>query len=177
MRIDAELLNWNRQPAAALDTLDSLRDAPSRLLHTLRAEILEALNRPEDAAAERRRAAEFPPDRQADQFRAASNHLRKREFEPALTELDELLRAEPEHSTARLFQGLCLLHLNRPAEARIAVTACIAQRPRCVWSYFLRSIVEAELGFQNRALEDNQAALDCRPSETARFAVEHRRMQ
>ena len=49
----------------------------------------------------------------------------------ALAEFEKTLGAvEPDHFLARCLQGVFFLRLDRSAEARVALTACLAQRPR-----------------------------------------------
>jgi len=94
----------------------------------------------------------------------------------ALPELEFVLAQEPEHFAARLLQSLCFLRLDRPAEAKVALTACMAQRPRFGWNYLLRWQAHTALGKVELAGIDFDSILAGRPSDALSQVVqlEHR---
>ena len=158
--IDKALARLNEQPSS------------SRLIHLKRAEYLEELGRTGEAEVERSRAAAIPPDSTAERLRSGVERLRRRDFISAEKEFDAVLDAEPEHFQARLFQAICFLELNRPAEAKVALTACTAQRPRFAWSYLYRGLCHRALGDTAAAIRDFERGLDTGPSDPARFSLE-----
>ena len=81
----------------------------------------------------------------------AENAFKAGRYAEALAALDQMLVAQPENLTAILYKGICLLEINRPAEAR-AVLAPLAQgrsalRADATWysalSYLLENNPEA----------------------------------
>ena len=119
-------------------------------------------------AEERRRAERFPPDENAARFLGGMDRLRRRDFAGAAREFEALLEAAPEHFTARLFQALCALHQGRPAEARVGLTACVAQRPRFAWSYQFRGECAQKLGDLDAATRDFERAAALQPGDAGR---------
>jgi Tfp pilus assembly protein PilF len=72
--------------------------------------------------------------------------VRRRDFASAAREFEAVLDSDPEHFAARLFLAVCALYQNRPGEAKVGLTACIAQRPYCARSYELRGRCAEKLG-------------------------------
>jgi eukaryotic-like serine/threonine-protein kinase len=159
--VEADLLrpDVNR----ALARLNEDNAFPSRLTFERRADYLEALTRNGEAATERQRAAQLPPEEAQASFLAAMEHLRRGDLDGAGRRLEQVLDKEPGHFTARLFQGVCFLRQNRPVEARIALTASVAQRPGFAWSYLLRGQAYIESRAPTAALLDFRRALERLP--------------
>lgn len=169
--VEAELVALERGAAAALGFLDTTREFTSRLFHEQRAELLAELGRTAEASEVRQAAAQFPPDSMAGPLLRGMRRLRQKDFAAAGRDFEALLDVQPEHFTARLFQAICFLHEQRPAEAKVALTACIAQRPGCAWSRLFRSRAEAALADAEGAASDLKLALDMNPSEPLRQAA------
>jgi eukaryotic-like serine/threonine-protein kinase len=161
--LDAELLRRAADAERALARLDEVVAPASRRFHELRAIYLEELGRNAEAEVERQRAAQFPPEETLALFQGAVDRVRRRDFDGAVRAFDQVLGVEPEHFTARLFQAACLLHQKRPAEAKTALTACLAQRPRFVCSYLFRGQAWLQLGETAAAVRDVQRALELVP--------------
>ena len=98
-------------------------------------------------------------------------HARHRKFDLALQDFEHVLAEQPESFAARLLQSVCFLQLHRHAEAKVALSSCIAQRPHFLWSYFYRSQASVALGDQQAARVDLQRVLDQRPSDALRRAA------
>jgi hypothetical protein len=79
-----------------------------------------------------------------------------------------MLDAEPEHFAARLFQALCALHQDRPGEAKVGLTACVAQRPLFAWTYVYRGRCAERLGDPAAAARDYDRAAALQPGLAAR---------
>jgi tetratricopeptide (TPR) repeat protein len=92
----------------------------------------------------------------------------KQDFASAVSAFDKVLALEPDHFSARLCQAACLLHLKRPTEAKIALTACIGQRPNFVWNYLFRGQAYMQLSEHALAAQDFQRALEIGPQGPAR---------
>jgi tetratricopeptide (TPR) repeat protein len=163
--VDAELVRTEGGAARALARLDETAEGPSRLFHARRAGYLEELGRGEEAAAERRRAEKLPPGDTAARLLAGADRLRRRDFAAAAREFEAVLDAEPEHFTARLFLALCALHRDRPGEAKVGLTACIAQRPRFGWCYLYRGRCAERLGDAAAARRDFDRAAELQPAQ------------
>jgi tetratricopeptide (TPR) repeat protein len=166
--LDAELVRAAGGPAAALARLDAAAGFDSRLFHTRRACYLDELALPDEAAAARRRAAQFPPDETPARLCAGADRVRARDFAAAAREFDAVLAADPEHFAARLFAAACALHLDRPGEAKVGLTACVAQRPRFAWAYLYRGRCAQKLGDPAAAKRDFDRAAELRPGLPAR---------
>lgn len=77
---------------------------------------------------------------------AAEAAFRAGRYAEALTEIDRMLAAQPGDPGALLYKGICLLELNRPAEAR-AVLEPLSQgrsalRAEAAWFYALSYLLE-----------------------------------
>ncbi len=169
--LEADLVLLESGPAAALAVLDEHESFPSRLFHAHRGMLLEQLGRMETAAQARGTAEQFPPDPAADAFQRGVKLLRNEDSAAAQSEFEVVLAIEPGHYGARLFQALCALRLDRPQEAIVGLTACIAQRPRFAPGFLYRAQAHAALNEMTLAQRDLQRALDNEPSESIRFAT------
>ena len=158
--VDADLVAHEAGAAPALARLDDLACYSSRPFHGRRADYLDRLGRGAEATDERRRADGLPPDALAVRFLAGTDRVRRRDFAGAALDFEAVLDAEPEHFTARLFQAVCALQLNRPAEARVGLTACVAQRPRFGWSYQFRGRCAEQSGDPASARRDFERAAE-----------------
>ena len=96
---------------------------------------------------------------------------RRGDYHDAERQFERVLDHEPEHFLARLLQGVCCLRQHHLAEARIALTAAIAQRPRFHWSYLFRSQVHRESGDFVSAIGDLETALSCQPPAPEGYAA------
>lgn len=77
---------------------------------------------------------------------AAENAFKAGRFEACLSALDRLLTAQPGNPTATLYKGICLLELDRPAEARRVLEPLVlgrsALRADAVWYSALSYLLE-----------------------------------
>ncbi|MCX7421544.1 MAG: protein kinase [Planctomycetia bacterium] len=172
--VEADLIARESDAQKALTHLDATDEFSSRLFHERRAALLEQLGRSAEVEQVRQKAEQFPPDQSVDRFLSGMTRARRREFDLALKDFEMVLDAQPDAFNARLFQAICFLNQNRPGEAKVALTSCIAQRPQFQWSYFFRSQANAVLGDDKAARVDLQSVLDMNPSESLkRAAVAH----
>jgi tetratricopeptide (TPR) repeat protein len=161
--LDAALIHTDVGAEQALARLCAEEDFSSQLFHTRKAAYLDELGRKNEALAERSRAAQFPPNETATRFTEGMDHVRRKDLASATRDFEAVLDAEPEHFMARLLLAVCFLQQDRPAEAKVALTACIAQRPRFAWSYLLRGRCIQKLGDPVAAKRDFQRATDLQP--------------
>ncbi|MDB5334519.1 MAG: tetratricopeptide repeat protein, partial [Planctomycetaceae bacterium] len=171
LHVEADLIAATSGARQALTLFDQTDEFSSRQFLEHRAELLQQLGRTTEALALQQRAAQLPPNEAANTFLTGINRLRRREFKLARQNFEHLLDTQPEHFAARLLQGVCYLHEKLPNEAKIALTACIAQRPYCMWSYYFRSQARIALNDPKGATSDLQRSLELRPPESVRLAV------
>ena len=164
--LDADLIAHEAGAAPALARLDELAGYSSRPFHGRRADHLNRLGRDAEAAAERRRGDALPPDDVATRFLAGTDRARRRDFAGAALDFEAVLETEPGHFTARLFQAVCAIELQRPAEARVGLTACVAQRPRFAASYQFRGRCAEQLGDPVAARRDFGHATELQAGQT-----------
>jgi hypothetical protein len=166
--LEADLLLACTGPTEALARLDAQSAGASRLFHIRRAAYLHQLGRRAEAETASREAEKFPPDEQVARFFAGMQRVRNRDFASAAHDFEAVLDAEPQHFAARLFLAVCAMKLDRPGEAKVGLTACIAQRPYCPWSYQLRGECEEKLGNATAAKRDFTRAAELQPKQPKR---------
>jgi tetratricopeptide (TPR) repeat protein len=166
--LDAGLLLRGGDPAAALARLDGTASRHARLL---RADCLVRLGRHPEAAAEQAAAANLPDADALGHFLAAVERFTRHDLAAAAAGFEQALLAEPDHFAARCLQAACFLGLGRPGEAKVALTACLAQRPGFAWSYLLRGRACLLDGDAAAAQSDFRRGLDLNPREPARCAL------
>ncbi len=169
--VEADLIALASNAEQALKHLDATSEFSSRLFHERRAVLLEQLGRNADVEQAQLKAEQLPLDQPLDRLLGGMTHARQLEFDLALRDFEMALNAQPDAFHARLFQAICFLNLNRHGEAKVALTACIAQRPQFQWSYFFRSQANHALGDHKSARADLQSVLEMNPSETLKRAV------
>lgn len=157
--------------AIALTALDQAKVDSSRLFHARRADCLDRLGRGPEAEQERARAVASPTQDTLDLFLNGADRFRRQDLVGAIRDLERALALQPDHFASRLFLASCLLNANRPAEAKIALTACIGQRPDFVWGYLFRGVANLQLGDLNAAKGDFQRAEQLNLDPQARFAL------
>lgn len=166
----ADLKERSQGPAAAEELLEATESFASHLYFTRRSQLYRRLENTAAADAATRRSSEFPPDPIRESLLKAIDRLQAHAPADALTEVNHIIDREPAHFAARLLQGVCFLQLQRAAEARVAFTACIAQRPTFPWSYYFRSQADSALG--NAADVDLATAATLKPSATLRLLLD-----
>lgn len=171
LMLEAVLTARTATPAAALELLDAARLPESARRHLVRAALLREAGQSVAAVDEERAADSLPRTAAADTLWSAMEQARSGQFDAAAETCSQALRLEPANFAARQLQGVCLVRLQRFAEAEIALTACLAQRPHSAWCYYYRGLSESEAGEAQRALDDLQRALESRPSSVAEFAA------
>lgn len=169
--LETEMIARESGVSAAFAFLDSTNEFNSRRFHLCRASLLRQLHRFAEAENANHKAEQFPSHVILNSFHQGMTELRGREFKKALSSFELVLSNEPEHFVARLFQSICFLNLNRPREAKVALTACVAQRPRFLWSYFFRSQAHLAVGEPADATHDLYAASEGRASLEGRYVT------
>src|SRR5262249_3996755 len=75
------------------------------------------------------------------------------------------------HFWAEYLNALCLLRQQRPAEARILLSACMAQRSDFVWLYLLRGFANQELQSWAEAEADFEKAAAIARDDNSRYVL------
>jgi tetratricopeptide (TPR) repeat protein/tRNA A-37 threonylcarbamoyl transferase component Bud32 len=165
--LDADLVLRAGDAPRALALLDEREGISSQMWHRRRAACLERLGKTPEADAERRQAEKLAPEDTLRFFLDGVDRFHLQDFSGAARDFDNVLGLEPEYFIARLFQAICFLRLQRHAEAKVALTACIAQRPQCVWSYLFRGQAHTGLGEHALAARDFCRAMELHPTGLA----------
>jgi tetratricopeptide (TPR) repeat protein len=104
-------------------------------------------------------------------------HLRRRNGEAALADLEAVIALQPDHAEAHLNRGAALVMMRRPGPAVAAMTEALSLGVREPHKAYLnRGAAREELGDLRGALEDYRTALEIQPDwgpagqELARFA-------
>jgi tetratricopeptide (TPR) repeat protein len=106
-----------------------------------------------------------------DHFLMADELYRRDQFGEAIKEFDQVLARKPGHFWAQYLNALCLLRQQRPAEARVLLSACLAQRADFVWLYLLRGFAHQELQAWGQAEADFQKAAAMPLDDNARYVL------
>src|SRR5205085_9211031 len=64
------------------------------------------------------------------------------------------------------------LQMKRPGEAKVALTACIGQRPRCCWSHLFRGEAQLQLADLVAAAQDFQTASERKANAPLRQKID-----
>ncbi|MFO1043791.1 MAG: serine/threonine-protein kinase [Planctomycetaceae bacterium] len=170
--VEADLIQHEKSAAAALPRLDAASGLGSNALYQSRARLLDATGKEDEANRAREMAATFPVDKALTLMLTGMRRIRAADFQHAASDFEEVLNFEPEYYLARLFHSICFLNMKRPGEAEVGLTACIAQRPRLYWNYFLRSQAYLEQGKSSFAVHDLKMVLELKPPFVVRSAAE-----
>jgi tetratricopeptide (TPR) repeat protein/tRNA A-37 threonylcarbamoyl transferase component Bud32 len=169
--LEADLLLREGDPAGALKVLDEATGIESRLWHHRRADCLDRLGRNTDAEEERRRAEQHSPKDTLQFFLSGIDRLQRGDAAGAARDFDDLLARAPDHFMGRLFQAAAFLRLKRLGEAKVALTACLGQRPYFAWTCLLLSEVHLRSNDPAAALNELRRGLDMKPRDAARRAL------
>ena len=157
----------------ALQLLDqSLRfGTPSRAYHLRRARYLSRLDDDEAAVQAEAAALAAPLTDVLDHFLMGDEFYRRANYDEAIDEFEQVLQRKPDHFWAQYLNGLCLLRQNRHAEAKSALTACLAQGREFVWLYLLRGFAHGELKAWDAADADFHKALLMPLDDNSRYVL------
>ncbi len=171
---EAEALLAGGEAQSALDVLDGISQPRTGIWHRKRADCFERLDRQADAQSERRTAEPLPPLPAWDAIDRGMVLYHRGAFADAERLFGEVLVSDPAEFPARLFQAVCLLKMNRLDEAKIGLTACLAQRSAFAWSYLLRGDMSRTDGNPNAAKADYEKAMTMKVSESLRRHLSER---
>jgi serine/threonine protein kinase/tetratricopeptide (TPR) repeat protein len=162
-----------RNLAKALGHLEhaGLLGAPRRALELRRARYLRQLAREAQAKQAEQAAGRAPSGEAIDHFLMGDELYRREQFADAIKEFDQVLARKPGHFWAQYLGALCLLRRERPAEARILLSACMAQRSDFVWLYILRGFACQELQSWAEAEADFDKAAAVAHDDNARYVL------
>jgi tetratricopeptide (TPR) repeat protein len=154
---------YRTQLAMAIQILDRAQKLcpPTRAHHLRYARYLFQLGDAKQAQRELQRAAESEPVTSLDYFLMGDEHARQGELQEAVAAFEAALHRQPDHFWSEFFVAMCHLR-SRPqrlAEAKTALTACLARRKDLVWVYLNRGLVYTMLNEFAEAEDDYQKAL------------------
>jgi eukaryotic-like serine/threonine-protein kinase len=157
----------------ALNSLEQAHrlGAPARAFHLRRSRYLTMLGNLQDAALAEKSAQGAPLVAVLDHFLTGDELYRREKFAEAIKEFDQVLEAKPGHFWAQYLNAICLLKHGRPAEARILLTACLAERSDFVWLYLLRGFAQQELHAWDAADADFRKAAEMPLDDNARYVL------
>jgi serine/threonine protein kinase/Tfp pilus assembly protein PilF len=144
---------------------------PSRAYHLRCARYLSRLGDDTATTAAERAAQAAPVADVLDHFLMADELYRRAELDEAIREFEHVLQTKPDHFWAQYLNGLCLLRLNRHAEAKTMLTACLAQGREFVWLYLLRGFAHGELKAWDAAESDFRKALQLPLDDNSRYVL------
>ena len=107
-----------------------------------------ALQNDEAAAAQERKQADGVAAAAAealDAFLLGYEHYQHGAWAEAITAFEQALDRDPRHFWAQFLTGICYLKSQRPAEAKVCLSACLASKPDFVWLYLLRGFAHGQL--------------------------------
>ena len=163
--LDADLTLREGDAAKALAVLDTVKVLSTRLGHLRRADLLDRLGRKEEAETNRAQAANLPQKIALEAVFRGLDQVQQKNMDAAIRDFDEALASEPDHFLTRLLQAVCFLQMKKPTEAKVALTACMGQRPRFVWAHLFRGQAYLQLGELVAAAQDFQIASELGPNE------------
>jgi eukaryotic-like serine/threonine-protein kinase len=169
--LGADLTLREGDPAGALRTLDEAKGAGSRLWHQRRAECLDRLGRKPEAEQERLLADRLSPQDTLALFLGGLDRMQRGDADGAVGDFAQVLTLEPDHFMARFFQAVSFLRGRRLGEARVALTACLGQRPHFAWTCLLLARVHAESNDPAAALRELRRGLEMQPRDAARVTL------
>jgi serine/threonine protein kinase/tetratricopeptide (TPR) repeat protein len=145
--------------------------APRRAFELRRARYLRHLSREAEARKAEQAADTAPLRDTVDHFLMGDELYRREQFAEAIKEFDQVLARKPGHFWAQYLNALCLLRQERPAEARILLSACMAERSDFVWLYLLRGFAQQELQAWAEAESDFEKAAAIARDDNARYVL------
>jgi eukaryotic-like serine/threonine-protein kinase len=169
--IEAGVLLREGQAADALALLDETRGIASRLWLQCHADCLEQLGHQAEAVTQRLKAEQLAPEDALEYFLSGLDRCGRADWAAAVSDFDRVLDREPEHFVARYLQALCYLQLRHPIEAKVALTACIGQRPNFVWNFISRTEAWLQVRDYAAAAQDLQRAREMKPNEAAKLVL------
>ncbi len=131
-----------------------------------RAEILKRLDKPTEAAAAAKKAADTPATTAQDFYLAASEHLTRTQYKEALPLFRKALDRDPRHFWALVGLGVSQDMLGAAHDARGNYTAALALQPEFPWLYFNRGIANIKLRDYDQAIVDLTRAEKLKPDLT-----------
>ena len=154
-----------------LDGAGRLGLPPTRAWHLRLARHLERLGRNKEAVAHRSCASVLAPASAVDYFLLGDARRTRGQLAQASRDFENALALQPNHFWAQYGFAFCCLRLQRLAEAKAGLTACLGHRRDFAWLYALRGFVHAELREFAAAEADFTRALALKPDNTSRYAA------
>jgi tetratricopeptide (TPR) repeat protein/tRNA A-37 threonylcarbamoyl transferase component Bud32 len=133
-----------------LDQASGLRAQPTPAWHRARATCLVRKGDAAGAGRARDAADRLQPATVLDHYLAGRAAYRRRDWKPALEELETVLRMQPGHFWALCLSAIVALQSNQPGTAKLGLSACIEQQPELAALHLLRGIAAHQAAVQAR---------------------------
>lgn len=170
--LQADLAMRGKDSAKALTHLNGKETPSTRLGFLRRAQIRDTLQQTSEATTDRKKAEDLVPQIALESLFSGLKNAYSRNLDGAIRDFDQVLLEQPDHFLARLLQAICFLQAKRPQEAKVALTACIGQRPTFVWSHLCRAQANLQLGDMVASAQDLFTASQIRRNDTARDRIQ-----
>lgn len=144
---------------------------PTRAYHLRRARCLEALGKNEDAAAERAQAGRIHPATALDHFLLGQENYKRNQLDRAIQDFSSALLLKADDFWSQYYRTVCYVRLQKLAEARGGVDACLGLRQDFAWAYVVRAYLHAQSGAFDLADADYRKALALQPDADVRYCV------
>ncbi len=128
-----------------LDCAARLNPAPTRAYHLRRAACLRRRGEKDAAARELGVAEALRPATAFDYFLAGQERYKRGQWLEALRDFGSALRLQPENFWSHALAAICSLQLQRPAEAKAELNACLQRERGLAWLYVLRGFASAQI--------------------------------
>jgi tetratricopeptide (TPR) repeat protein len=119
---------------------------PTRAYHLRRAEYLAMQGDSVGARGEQTEVDRLQPDSAFDHFLYGRELYKRSRWMEAADHFEATLQRQPDHFWAQCLLAICDLQTQRPAEARVILSACLRRRPNSAWLFLLRGFANSQVG-------------------------------
>ena len=128
-----------------------MRFAATRAYHQRRSKYLEMAGDHTEAVRERDEAKQVATDDAFDLFLIGRELTKRSEWKEAIPYFERASR-QSDQFWAQCLLAICHLQQHEPSKALLGLSACLHEKPDCVWLYLLRGIANAAEGELAREL-------------------------
>jgi len=128
-----------------LEQTAGVRSPATRAYHLRRSSYLEMAGDKAGAARERDDAKRLEPDDPFDLFLIGRELTKRFQWKEAIPYFERASR-QSDHFWAQCLLAICHLQQGEPSKALPGLTACLHEKPNCVWIHLLRGIANAAEG-------------------------------
>lgn len=154
-----------------LDRAAKLGFPVGKAYHLRRARYLTLLGDAARAARETQLADQLKATVPLAYFWLGDEMFKQGNLAQAVLEFENTLRLQPNHFWAQYLLAVCQLRMQRPAQAKTSLTACLSLRADFLWIYTLRGFAHGELAEYDAAFADFDKALASNPDAMPLYGV------